>query len=352
MSENFEAQFPLVVGKDKEHEAQWRCLTADIAESYYDKISAELAEGAVEDAARPGLESALLRQGQTRNAEGILHSPKEPNGTLVIFAPGMPGDSNVWFEKKHVPVLLEKGYTVFALRHLGTKQESGVRVNTEAGEVDKSSVYINCPERRNIPEQIGGGDEPQSLEEMALEIAVVINALGGDYKDIKIVNHSAGGVNTHYAIASGAIEAKHLSKISSIVNLSPYIGGDDDAYRTFTPDGYYEWAKQFVNMGDANTNVALVRRMFQTVYENRSAVPENTMVVSVVPQGDEYVTLKGADRFQEYFQRGLVIDDKTQSTKYGGEKHDLANLQPDTLLRLIKMQYPKSKHKISVVRGA
>ncbi len=329
----------------------WVSLQAEVAEPYYKTIEEELAGGAVDSAARQGLEQTLSRKGAPRTAEGIIHSPEKPNGTLLIFTPGLPGDSNVWFENKHMPLLLEKGYTVLALRHLGTKMQSGIFAD-DAKTIDKSSVYIHCEKRRGIEEQIGGGREEHTLEEMALEGAVAVNALGQDFEDIKFVSHSAGALHTLYAISSGAIDEKHLSKVSSLVNLSGYIGGDDEAYRTFTPEAYYRWSRQFISMGDENINVALVQQMFKSIYENRSQFPKQAMVVSVNPSNDEYVTLAGAENFQHVLRRGLVIADDTQSKEvYGGEVHDLGNLQPETLLKFVEMQYPKAKHNVSLGSG-
>ncbi|KKT35758.1 MAG: hypothetical protein UW24_C0004G0031 [Parcubacteria group bacterium GW2011_GWA2_44_12] len=352
---NTDPKFVFEVGEGREGKEKppvWVRLKADLSKQYYANIYAELVEGderggEVDEAVRAELAKILLSGGQLRTAEGIMHQPNQLNGTLIVFTPGLPGDSNVWFEKNHVPILLEKGYTVLALRHLGTKAQSGVFTD-EAKTTDKSSVYVNCAEREAMNEPIGGENE-QNLETMALEGAVAINAIGQNFKEIKFVSHSAGAVHTLYDFASGAIDKEHLPKVSSIINLSGYIGGDDEKYRTFTPLEYYEWCKQFINMGDANTNVALVKRMFQQVYENPSAVPGSAMVVSVNPPDDEYVTLTGAENFQQVLKRGLVIDDRTQSKElYGGDVHDLANLQPETLVRLLNMSYPKSKHTVSV----
>ncbi len=68
------------------------------------------------------------------------------------------------------------------------------------------------------------------------------------------------------------------------------------------------------------------------------------MVTQVNSPDDEYIPPSAAKKFHNFLGRGLKITDETQSQSDGSEFHDLKNLRPETLIRLLKMHYPKAKH--------
>lgn len=272
--------------------------------------------------------------GEGGEAEGKLFAPiGNDTHSLIIFEPGMPGDAVGWMEGKHVPALLKEGYTVLVLRHLGTK------VDTE-----KADTYIKCPERQERTHALSTnalGDKPEyDLEALSHEPTVALNTLGPHFRDIKMVGHSAGALFNAAALAEANPEVRQ--KISSYVSLSGFVGGIDERAPAFSDiRGYFAYCTQHLNMGSPIQNESALRKIFERVYTHKEIIPSHTMATQVHAPNDEYLTFKGAEKFHEFLNRGLLISDATQTQP---EFHDLKNLQPETLVRLLALHYPKAKH--------
>lgn len=269
-------------------------------------------------------------------AEGKLFTPTEnDHNSLIIFEPGMPGDAVGWMEKKHVPALIKKGYTILVLRHLGTKIDT-----------DKAPLYIQCPERqekgKELQENALGGNSEYDVESLSHEVTTALNILGRDFSEIKMVGHSAGALFNLNALMELSPEIRE--KITNYVSLSGFVGGIDARAPAFSSvQDYYRYCGNYLNLGDPAKNEQQLRIIFERVYANRNTVPKNTMVTVVHSPNDEYLTIEGSEKLQEFLERGLHISDRTE---FESEFHDLKNLQPQTLVRLLGMYYPKSKHSV------
>lgn len=263
-------------------------------------------------------------------AEGKVFVPEDgQHGKLVIFDPGMPGSGVVWMEEKFVAPLLKNGYTVTVLRHLGAKTQ---------GERFKKNIH--SPERSEKSNNtIGNGQ--YDIEGISHEVEVATNAMGEQFKDISLIGHSGGVLNIISSIKD--IDQKIQAEINRIISLSGFV--DEDSLN-IDLEKFYEYCKKYLNMGEAHKNVQTVEKMFKEIYNRGNKVlPDNTMLIQVNSPKDEFFDLKGAEKFKELLTRGLNITDETQTES---EFHDLKNLQPKTLLRLLEMHYPKSKHDVSV----
>ncbi len=103
--------------------------------------------------------------------EGKIYRPKQDSKTLIVFAPGMPGNASTWLEEKHASSLLEQGNTILTIRHNGT------RLGTE-----NAMNYVHSKERidKGLENgQINLGDQREySLEETAREYETALRLLG------------------------------------------------------------------------------------------------------------------------------------------------------------------------------
>ena len=154
------------------------------------------------------------------------------------------------------------------------------------------------------------------------------------------------------ALSLPKLPTEITDKVRSFVSLAGYIGRYDENKDFFDKKGifnsvkmkeYYEYCNNFIAMGDSGKNVELKKGVLKSIYE--SPIPENINLISVNSPKDEYVTVESAQEFRDFTGRGLGITDETQSEP---EFHDLKNLQPKTLLRLLEIYHPKSKHAITV----
>lgn len=274
--------------------------------------------------------------GEKGEAEGKLFTPVGKNlNSLVVFEPGMPGDAVGWMEKKHVPELLREGYTVLVLRHLGTRTDT-----------EYASTYIRCLERQakaQAEQTHALGDKPEyDLETLSHEPTVALNTLGPQFRDIKMIGHSAGALFNANALAEADPEVRE--KVSSYVSLSGFVGGIDERAPAFSDiRGYFAYCAKHLNMGSPERNEVALRKIFECVYASKDTISPHTMVTQVHSPLDEYLTFRGAEKFHEFLNRGLLISDETETTP---EFHDLKALQPQTLIRLLALEHPESKHSV------
>lgn len=260
---------------------------------------------------------------------------KNDNATLVLFEPGLPGDSVAWFEHNQVRTLIESGYSVFVMRHLGTRTDT-----------ENADALIHCPDRVAkgvaLETKVIGEQKEYNLAEIAQEPALAVNAIGKYFDNIVQIGHSAGALHNAYAI--NHIQPELRDKIRNFISLLGYLGGREERTQNFSDlKGYYEYCREFIRMGDAEENTKLVQQIFDEVHKN--GIPDNIMVTQVNSPQDEYIPISSAKKFQDFLGRGLSIVDQTQ---FEADFHDLKNLQPETLLRLLKMHYPKSRHSVTV----
>jgi len=277
--------------------------------------------------------------------EGKIFISGEGKKKLLFFEPGMPGDSNKWMEQKFVPQLLREGYSVFCARHRGTK------VNAE-----NSSEYVNCPERTNLTQEqdavLGAvGDKKEfTVKDIAEEPRIVLDTIGKNFEEIFLVGHSngVGGI----ASSVGELPKEITDRIVNFVGLSGFVSRYEKDKDLFDAKGvlnskgvrkYYEAVARAINLGDLDRNVELQKQVLDLIYNSK--IPENINIVLVNSPKDEVIPIETPKQFHDFAGRGLRITDESQ---FEEPFHDLKNLRPETLSRLLKIYHPKRKHTITV----
>ena len=286
-----------------------------------------------------------LKGPEGERVEGKYFVSGEGQKKLIVFEPGMPGDGNKWMEERFVPELIRQGYCVFCVRHGGTKLDT-----EEAGR------FVNCSERIAMGKEKGSiigqvaGKTEYTLADIDDEPRIAIEALHKQFEQLYLIGHSGGAEGI--ALSLPKLPREITDKIRSFISLAGYIGRYDEENDLFDAKGifdsgkmraYYEHCKTIMAMGDSDENVKLKKEILQTIY--RSKFPENINLVLVNSPKDEYVDMESSREFRDLVGRGLRIIDETQSKP---DFHDLKNLQPKTLLRLLNIYHPKRKHTVTV----
>jgi ubiquinone/menaquinone biosynthesis C-methylase UbiE len=276
------------------------------------------------------------------HVEGALYSPKNPNGETIIFVSGMPGDSVVWFENNDLDILLKKGYQVFTIRHNGT------RTSLEPDNI------TNNTSRSNFSPCIG--KDNFEIDDLLHEPELAMDYFSSG--NVSVISHSLGGLAVGTSLINLGSENKGQN-ISKWVNLAGV---------TYTPEQFEESTKtsweHFVNNYLGNTcnfkdgdkivsDIGeAIRRFNERLLE--SSMPENTRVISVNPEKDEYVPVDSGLNIQEKTKTGLVVRDRTlpedflsDPTNQGKMVHDMPNLLPETLIRLVEMNVSKFPHQVT-----
>src|SRR3989344_3671060 len=118
-----------------------------------------------------------------KRVEGKFFVSGEGQEKLLVFEPGMPGDGNKWMESKFVPELIRQGYSVFCVRHGGTK------INAE-----NSNIFVNCPERIKKEKEDAGaligknvGQTEYTIEDIDDEPRIAVEALQKQFKQLFLI---------------------------------------------------------------------------------------------------------------------------------------------------------------------
>jgi len=281
-----------------------------------------------------------LKEHDKISAEGMLLIPSlNPSDTsrLIVFEPGMPGRSAIRnVEERHAPLLLQKGYHLLILRHLGAFLES-----------EDAAAMIHCPERIRIGKKLGeetlGEQQKYNVEEIAHEVVTAVNTVGKAFDEIRLVGHSSGALGHLRSIPQ--LEEGVRSRITHIVSLAGLTGGIENMrwlLKNFGLKPYLKRCGNLMNMVSPETNVTHLRHMFNAIYDYM--LPEHIMLIQVNTPKDEYIHPNAPKRYQDYQGRGLNIRDETQTAK---KYHYLQNLRPETLERFLTIYHPSAKHSVT-----
>jgi len=290
---------------------------------------------------RKGSWLSIEKQGHT--VEGALYAPEKPNGETIIFVPGMPGDSVVWFEKNDLDTLLEKGYKVFTIRHNGVKTSSD------------SSGIVNNSTRNDFSSHIG--NENLEIDDWLHEPELALECFSDE--DATVISHSFGGLAVGASLVNLASEGKGQN-ISKWINLAGV---------TYSPEQFKEgdWSYFINNYLGSSCNfengdkiVEDIKVAIEKLNDELPAaqLPDKLRIVSVNTKNDEYVPVDGGVNLQEKTGMGLAVHDETmpegfmdKADNQGKMIHDMPNLLPETLIRLVEMTVSKAPHEVTFKRS-
>lgn len=284
---------------------------------------------------------AIARDGQVQS-EGKLFLPSEERDQshLVLLTPGMPGETFCNFvEKRFANPLLREGYSVLALRHLGTWMHTR-----------SSRECIACPERERVgkalQQQTLGEQMPYDFRELVGEITEALRALGPSFKRISLVGHSSGALGE--ALALQEIPEEVRQKIRHFVSLAGLVGGTEHLrwwLRNRIMLTIYLWqCQEVIHLKSPSVNIHKLENMFRDLY--RHTLPAHIMPISIHSPKDELIDPLAAERYRQHNGRGLHIVDRTEDPYY----HRLTNIQAETLLRLLHMYHPNARHTVTFTR--
>lgn len=276
------------------------------------------------------------------SVEGVLFTSNNPNGELVLFIPGAPGDGVSWFEEKDMPLLLEKGYNVFSSRHGGV-------LPTE----DNRPVFHND---QRFDQQTPLGDKEMTVNGWLKETEILLEHFSD--QSVNIISHSLGGLSVSSSMVElqqkyGQTEKNPVNNVKRWVNLS----GVNCSGQAFREKYQPLWQKYFdevlakkCNIKDIKAEMASLEKAIEKT-SNELGPTEAAMQVSLVsvnPPEDELVGEDAGLNLQENVGRGLVIRDKTPTKSENNSIHDFAHLEPATLLRLLELETNDSMHIVTL----
>lgn len=301
--------------------------------------------------------------------EGKVYLPEQPNGRLIVFAPGSPGGDAGSFERKHAKTLVEAGNTLITIRHNG----QGVGV-------EKTPVIFNSPERVAMMEgadqtYLGQDvcDKPDGYSWLDITSEPITPILDAEqnFERISLIGHSLGATSIYRSV--GMLAETHpevAAKIEKIISLAGYLGKPEETEQGFWHGTKWPLEKLVdAEMADAvedHVHIPTDRDKFkQSLIETakelaKLQIPEHIAQILVTSPYDAAIAMPvikytreadGKEFAQAYDYPGhqrksLVIEDYTPPEKKTHKQTML--MHPPTLLRLLNMRLGRSPHFVQV----
>src|SRR6185369_723017 len=276
-----------------------------------------------------------------RKVEGAYYKSGKENNDLIIFIPGMPGDGVVWFEEKHLSMLLKEGFDVFVARH------GGILTNEEGKRV------LNNSTRNDLGLATGNGE--MHITDWMDEPKILMEYFAG--KQVTFITHSLGSV----ALAHSLIDINqrenhdlhaHYARPKKWINLS----GPTYTYDTYKEKYQDSWKWYFdnkldkiCNVEDKDAELAALEQALKEVSGNLDKIDlfNALQTISVIPEEDEYVGSEGSLNLQNQMGAGLILKDRTikkADLPDDREVHDFEHMTDETLKRFVLMKMNQNKH--------
>ena len=284
------------------------------------------------------------------SVEGKLYLPTQPNGTVLLFEPGFPGDGSARLDRLWAKGLVESGFTVFAARHNGTI------INGEY-----SNNYLNCPKKQEKAktdgqEILGENDDP-TIADWLKEPLVALEAFASSHQEVYLAGHSFGTLATLSSIVDFVKDNPELvSRIKRFVSLAGtagrYRGDNESPMKGWSGEVDNDVVRKKVRIGDKEANLEALKDAYLKIHAQADTFPEDMQFIFVSPWGDKSGTtdelvhpIEAVDMIVS-LRKGFLILDRTQQADEASGKlaHDMDNLKPETLVRFLSKDWlPKTQ---------
>ncbi len=281
-----------------------------------------------------------------KTVEGAYYQAGKSNGEVIIFHPGLPGDTVGRFEEEFVGVLLEQGYDVFVARHNGLIiQDGNENLFHNKSRIDKDGDISG--------ESLDWFSEPE----------VSVSYFAQQEKPITLITHSfsgTAGASSFVEMAKEGVESSPAQKIKRWILASAPIWGmkDEDV---LDPDRGLSvedlrsvcryFATKYVMPAEggsdkfADRTIEVLRSIDSQI---GASIPENTEIVGIYPESDKLVSPQVGVDFFSKLPRGVLLRDKSVSEDKSYDGHDFKQARVEDLLRIMQMQISKSKHTFNI----
>lgn len=287
------------------------------------------------------------------NFEGKLYVPQRPNGEIIIYEPGGPGNIDQ-FEEKFISPLIEAGYTIFTDRH------NGALAN------DNNIIHSQERIRSSRFGKVLGGEGQRGMSDWLNQPAVAAGIFSSSFERISFVAHSFGCLDvlvslkrmeqTHdptlpkvkrAILGSWAIDTISDSKLRG---LRPPLGG------LSIDEIWGNWAQEMREQGiydiDSQDSARAVEKGVSELSDESHDLPKDTTYILSTPTNDEVVDVTNFPNLQNKVKQGIFISDETQKKLPEGQiAHDQPRTEPKNLLRVLRWEHPGHMHNVRVKKS-
>jgi len=281
-----------------------------------------------------------------KTVEGAYYQSGESNNEVIVFHPGLPGDTVVRFEEDFVGGLLDQGYDVFVARHNGLQNLA-----------DNEALFHN-KSRVGKEEDISG----ESLDWFN-EPQVSISYFAQQEKPITLITHSFSGTaaaNSFIEMAKNGVDSSPAQKVKKwIIASAPIWGVEDndilDPDKNLSVEDLRNACQYFAQQYTMPVEGGVDKFLEKTLETLRlidsqigDSMPDNTEVIGIYPESDKLVSPKIGTNFFSKLPRGVLLRDKYVPEDESEDGHDFKSTRAEDLLRIIKLKTSKSKHTFDI----
>jgi hypothetical protein len=278
-----------------------------------------------------------------KTVEGAYYQSADSK-EIIIFHPGLPGDTVGRFEEEFVAPLLDQGYDVFVARHNGLKNEGNDNLFHNKQRIEKKD-----------------GISGQALDWFS-EPQVSISYFSQQSKPITLITHSfagTAGANSFVEMSKCGTDHNPAQKVKKwILASSPIWDVEDDMLdpgRNLGIDDLKKVCQFFAQKYDmpedggsdefARKTVDVLRSIDSQI---SSSMPETMEIIGLYSESDKIVSPEIGKNFFSKLPRGVLLQDKYLPEDATEDAHDLKHVRVEDLLRIIRMKTFKSKHTFNI----
>lgn len=288
-----------------------------------------------------GLQGEWLRLSLDDGAsvEGAYYKVEDGKNEVVIFHPGLPGDTVGRFEEEAVEALMSQGYDVFVARHNGLKKQ------------EENKDFFHNTTRSEMDTGVSG-----NAMEWFSEPRVSISFFAQQKKSITLLTHSFSGTaaaNSFVELGQSDVGKEAASMVKKWIVASGTVweveGGEVlDPNRDFDVDSLKNVCKELSDnyeISEEGGNAKFIEKTLKTLHTIDSSIgssmPENTEVIGIYPESDAIVSPEVGTNFFSKLPRGVLYRDQYSGDEEG---HSYKRATVKDLLKVIKIKTSKSKH--------
>lgn len=237
------------------------------------------------------------------------------------------------FEQRHAAALVEEGYTVYVLKHKGTKLSGAL-----------APVLVNnaarlAQGRKILETHIGGG--PATIMDWMTEPLKALQVLHTAYETIHVIGNSFGALSSLWSLTE---QGASVSKVKSLLLYAGAQGVDDGEYgimRIWKPE-YLMVARitDKVTLNDPFDVVKTLGDAYRVLPKRvNDNLPAQIDLKYLVVERDELLNLADTKAFQAAIGgRGKIVIDTVDHgwPEHGLLAHDTPNYTTEDLLALIR----------------
>ncbi len=269
-----------------------------------------------------------------KHVEGQIWEPDQATDKVILFCPGYPGMGAVHFEQRHASTLVQEGYAVVVLRHVG------IRLDSPSAPAMVNNAARLHHGRAHKQTHLAGG--PSSVRQWLNEPWIALQTLTNVYKHIIVWGSSFGAVSALWSLTTPGAPINHVRQVLLVAGAQGVLDQDP------TQSIMRIWKAEYMNVPRITDKVSLLSveddiAALENAYKHLPArvrdLPEDIALTAFVVKQDEIIAPSDAEKFKAAIDGrcDIVVDEIDRAyPEQGLMAHDMPDYPTENILALMK----------------